>query len=416
METDSISEPNGNEYKLKKIKVEPTEFNVLPCNLSTEPKDLADKKPNIYGVSNKPLHAWNYGQNEMFNKMVWIKEESHFESKDLIREIKTEPDEKNCMFDNSMRIKLEVKSYDYKDEGVIVPSRTEVPYDLTKSSKFAIDDFETRLDKIPKDILGKYGIIMEESEAWIPSEPEVNEDDDDDDGKLVINEECKAEILTKVDVPVTKGMNGSLKEKTSEFTNIDTGELQISNVMSLEWDSQCDICGQFFPTDGCLSIHRKGHCSFPGCLDYIENEAEREKHLQGHRANPAKPFRCDLCKKRFHYYRYSKKHRVICKVLKRSKCPHCKYGSSKPNMFNKHVAKHLDNLTCTDCSKTYNLVKNFTKHLRDEHRKRILFQCTECPKSFDLAENIVDHIELHGLNLSTGGLTPFIRIQVIDPL
>ncbi|KAL0276698.1 UNVERIFIED_CONTAM: hypothetical protein PYX00_004211 [Menopon gallinae] len=423
MEMDSIRRPNLNECELKKIKVESAEFNVLSCDLKTEPKDLSIKKSNKCGVSD----MWNSHPNENLNKKICIRQETNYGSKGL-GEIKTEPEGNNCVVDSSMRIKLEVKSYDLK--GVSVRSRTEVPYDLSKSS-VAMCDFETRLDKIPKDVLGRYGIVMEECDGWTGSEPENEEDEeeeddydyadnDEDDGdrKLVINEEYKAENLSKVDIPRTKIENDSTKENASEFTNhLNAGHhLKISNVMSLQWHNVCHICGVFFPSAGAVASHKKGHCSFPGCLDYIENDVDMEKHLQGHRANPAKPFRCELCKKRFHYYRFSKRHRLLCKVLKRSKCPHCKYGSSKPSMFNRHVAKHLDNLTCTDCSKTYNLVKKFSKHLRDEHRKRVLFQCTECPKSFDLAENIVDHIELHSLSLSADGLTRFIRIQAIDPL
>lgn len=277
---------------------------------------------------------------------------------------------------------------------------------------------DVRLEDIPKDVLKNYGLFIEgvDYSKDIYSEPNIQkkviDESDDEDGKLVIDESCSATpALLKNETPPISIQPGyfeltcGVKDCKYKFF-----ELQSKTIHE---KLHCCKCHELFADMKVLQSHLKTHCNFKGCLDIIENDTEREKHKKVH-DHPMKPFMCNYCKKRFHYYRHSVKHREFCKdARKMYNCTYCKVSFSKMNQYQKHVAKHENAIRCSDCSKSFITWNMYSKHLLKSHSKQIVYQCNRCPKRFQYQDSMIQHIKCHNLNLVDCNLSHFIKIELV---
>lgn len=272
---------------------------------------------------------------------------------------------------------------------------------------------DVRLEDVPKDVLRDYGFFIEDNDNKDIFESNIcadsKEESDEEDGKLIIDESTSAKVPATN--PPNKsqstdvGLACSYKDCPYKFVLIE--------IKTEHERLHCHKCCKLFEEMKILEAHVKKHCDFRGCLDIIENESDRAKHKKSH-DHPLKPFMCNFCKKRFHYYRHCVKHRETCKESRKLySCSYCKVTFSKISQYNKHTAKHENAIVCSDCSKPFITWNVYSKHLFQSHNKQIVYQCNKCPKRFQYQDSMIQHIKCHNLNIIECNLSHFIKIESI---
>ncbi|XP_056001837.1 zinc finger protein 569-like [Ostrea edulis] len=133
-------------------------------------------------------------------------------------------------------------------------------------------------------------------------------------------------------------------------------------------ENKCKIYGKEFKQRGHLNVHLLIHTG-------------------------AKPFKCDMCFKKFNQKQIWKIH-----LQTHSTIP--TYGHRKVNQSNTKGPNNED-FICETCGKVFNNKYNFQKHqlIHSGHRP---FFCQECGKSFRQKNHLVDHQRIHS------GAKPFI--------
>lgn len=278
-----------------------------------------------------------------------------------------------------------------------------------KKCIFSHSQLEIRLEDVPKDVLRNYGFFIEDPDNKDISEPkkeEIDDDEEEDDNKLIIDESSSSKISPPIKSQSTN------TELTCSYKDCDYKFL-VTERKTVHELLHCHKCFKLLDDMKFMKSHVEKHCDFKGCLDLIENEADRAKHNKSH-DHPMKPFMCNFCKKRFHFYRHCAKHRETCRDSRKIySCSYCRVTFSKINQFNKHTAKHENAIICSDCTKPFITWNIYSKHLLKIHNKQIVYQCNRCPKRFQYQDSMIQHIKCHNLNIVDCNLSHFIKIELV---
>lgn len=228
-------------------------------------------------------------------------------------------------------------------------------------------------------------------------------DDEVDDEKSDLGTECSypmSETDTLASIPEEMEIEMQLEDGRNE-------------VIHLERDTTCRLCGEPFPALEPALEHSKVHSDESGnpCAlcdlaflsvdDLLEHFKEHREEELNRRRRALNRLQCETCGRRFNKGSTMERHQ--CAVVAKSKekrafrCLQCKkaYTSEDRLLFHQQFHEGAPENLCIPCGKDFESESALYHHSRSIHQQEKSFACDTCGKRFHSASKLKTHMNFH---------------------